>query len=141
MIHEGTWYWYGEHKTPVGDEARVGVHVYSSKDGINWTDRGVALAVSDDPLSDIRTGCIIERPKVIYNALTKKFVMYAHLERIGEKRYSGMSLVATADEYVARFIIVMPIDPMQECGRSMFVLINKSQLQTCRHYARLPFRK
>ena len=103
MIHEGTWYWYGEHKTPVGDEARVGVHVYSSEDGINWTDCGVALAVSDDPLSDIRAGCIIERPKVIYNALTKKFVMYAHLERIGEKRYSGMSLVATADDACGPF--------------------------------------
>lgn len=97
LIHEGVWYWYGEHKTPVGDEAKVGVHVYVSDDGLTWRDGGVALAVSDDPLSDIRTGCIIERPKVIFCPKTQQFVMYAHLQRIGEKRYSGMSLVATAN--------------------------------------------
>ena len=97
MMYDDTWYWYGEHKSAIGDEARVGVHVYSSSDGLTWTDRGIALTVSDDPLSDIRGGCIIERPKVIYCPHNQTFVMYAHLERVGEKRYSGMSLVATAD--------------------------------------------
>ena len=77
-----TYYWFGEHKIEgeLGNLAMVGVHAYSSKDLYNWRDEGVALSVSDEPKSDIVRGCSIERPKVIYNALTKKFVMWFHLE-------------------------------------------------------------
>ena len=36
-----------------------------------------------DPKSDITKGCILERPKVIYNRKTAKFVMWFHLETEG----------------------------------------------------------
>jgi len=73
IFHKGTYYWFGEHKIEgeAGNVAHVGVHCYSSKDLYNWTDRGVALSVSNDSLSPIVKGCIIERPKVIYNKKTK----------------------------------------------------------------------
>ena len=73
IFHEGSYYWFGEHKAAgrAGNRAQVGVHVYSSKDLTNWKDEGIALEVSDDPQSDIAKGSIIERPKVIYNAKTK----------------------------------------------------------------------
>ena len=83
LFHEGTYYWFGEHKTEgrAGNAAYVGVHVYSSADLTHWDDRGIALPVIEDeedlPLS---AGCIIERPKVIYNAKTGKFVMWFHHE-------------------------------------------------------------
>src|SRR5476651_994727 len=34
LFHDGTYYWFGEHKLDglAGDVAQVGVHVYSSKD-------------------------------------------------------------------------------------------------------------
>ena len=51
----GLWYWYGEHKTAgkAGNVANVGVHVYSSPNLLEWTDRGIALPVEPDEASDI----------------------------------------------------------------------------------------
>ena len=71
------YYWFGEHKTEGkrGNQAWVGVHCYSSENLYNWKDEGVAFAVSKNPESPVTAGCIIERPKVIYNPKTKKFVM------------------------------------------------------------------
>src|SRR3954463_13386302 len=85
LLHEGVYYWFGEHKVEgdAGNYAPVGVHVYSSRDLGNWRDGGVALTVSDDPKSEIAKGCIIERPKVIDNAKTKTFVMWFHLDLKG----------------------------------------------------------
>ncbi|MDF7825366.1 glycoside hydrolase family 43 protein [Pontiellaceae bacterium B12227] len=102
LFHEGTYYWFGEHKIEgaAGNRAQVGVHVYASKDLCKWTDRGVALSVDDDPDSEITKGCILERPKVVYNAKTGKFVMWFHLEHLGAKPqpYStARSAVAVAD--------------------------------------------
>lgn len=68
----------------VGNLANVGVHCYSSKDLYNWTDQGIALSVVEDALGhDIAKGCILERPKVIYNPVTKKYVMWFHLKLKG----------------------------------------------------------
>jgi hypothetical protein len=80
LFHQGTYYWFGEHKIrgKAGNKAHVGVRCYSSTDLYNWNDRGITLKVSDDPNSDIVKGCILERPKVIYNTATKKFVMWFH---------------------------------------------------------------
>jgi beta-xylosidase len=99
LFHGGTYFWFGEHKIEgeAGNAAQVGVHVYSSTDLYRWKDAGVALAVEDDPRSPIARGCILERPKVIFNAQTGKFVMWFHLEpkNVG---YSGaLSGVAVAD--------------------------------------------
>lgn len=85
LYQHGMYYWFGEHKIAgkAGNRAMVGVHCYSSKDLYNWKDEGIALAVSDDTTSDIAKGCILERPKVIYNSKTKTFVMWFHLELRG----------------------------------------------------------
>src|ERR1700735_4223864 len=73
LHHEGIYYWFGEHKIEgeAGNVAHVGVHVYSSFDLYDWKDEGIALAISDDPQSLTTRGCILERPKVIFNARTK----------------------------------------------------------------------
>jgi beta-xylosidase len=100
LFHAGTYYWFGEHKIEgeAGNAAHVGVHVYSSRDLYNWKDEGIALPISDDPKSDITRGCILERPKVIFNPRTKKFVMWFHLEP-KDAGYSGsLSGVAVADK-------------------------------------------
>lgn len=78
-----TYYWFGEHKTDTTSCAMIGVTCYSSKDLSNWTYRGVALSVSNEKGNDIERGCIIERPKVIYNAKTHQYVMWFHLELKG----------------------------------------------------------
>ena len=55
LFDRGVYWWYGEHKVygRAGNKAHVGVHVYSSADLVNWDDRGIALAVSENPQSDI----------------------------------------------------------------------------------------
>ena len=71
LLHDGVYYWFGEHKVDgdAGNYAQSGVHVYSSRDLVNWRDGGIALPVSDDPKSEIAKGCIIERPKVNHPVL------------------------------------------------------------------------
>ena len=99
LLHEGLYYWFGEHKIAgsAGNRAHVGVHVYASKDLYNWSDRGIALKAEDDPKSEITKGCVLERPKVIFNRKTGKFVMWFHLEHKGQGYSSARSAVAIAD--------------------------------------------
>ena len=80
LYHNNKYYWFGEHKGENSNSALVGVTCYSSDDLYNWKNESVALAVSDDTTSLIARGSVIERPKVIYNESTGKFVMYFHLE-------------------------------------------------------------
>jgi hypothetical protein len=72
LYHEGVYYWFGESR----DRGTRGVSCYSSKDLYNWKDEGLALDVAQaDPASVAARGNAIERPKAIYNAKTRKFVM------------------------------------------------------------------
>ena len=84
LFHEGKYYWYGENRPARGFTTEVGVEVYSSSDLMNWEDEGVALAVSEEAGHDIERGCIMERPKVVRNPKTGKFVMWFHLELKGK---------------------------------------------------------
>lgn len=99
LFHDGVYYWFGEHKIQGrrGNSAQVGVHCYSSGDLYNWKDEGVALAVSEDRESEIVRSCVIERPKVIYNEKTKKFVMWFHLERRGQGYRAARTGLAVSD--------------------------------------------
>ena len=98
LYHRGTYYWFGEHKAENTSNAMVGVTCYSSKNLTDWKNEGVALAVSDEQGSDIEKGCILERPKVIYNAKTRKFVMWFHLELKGLGYRAARAGVAVADK-------------------------------------------
>ena len=101
MLQQGdTYYWFGEHKTEGegGNVAQVGVHCYSSKDLYNWKDEGVALSVvKDDPTHSIAEGCILERPKVIYNKKNNNYVMWFHLELKGKGYAAARAGVAVSD--------------------------------------------
>jgi hypothetical protein len=114
LFHDGKYYWFGEHKIEgdKGNQAWVGVHCYSSKNLSDWTDEGVALeVVKNDTLSDITEGCILERPKVIYNPKTKKFVMWFHLELKGMGYEAARSGVAVSDKVTGPFEFVRSFRP------------------------------
>ncbi len=113
LFHGDRYYWFGEHKVAgaAGNRAQVGVHVYSSTDLYNWKDEGVALQVSDDADSDIVKGCIIERPKVIYNAKTDKFVMWFHLELKGQGYDAARSGIAISDTVTGPYTFVRSLRP------------------------------
>ena len=113
LVHAGLYYWFGEHKVAgtAGNVAMVGVSCYSSRDLYDWDNAGTALTVVDDPASDIVRGCVIERPKVIYNAKTKKFVMWFHLE-LKEQGYKAARVgVAVADKPAGPYRYVRSFRP------------------------------
>lgn len=97
LCHEGTYYWFGEHRPAEGFSTRVGVNCFSSSDLCHWKYEGVALSVSGEEGDDIEVGCIMERPKVIYNARTKQFVMWFHLELKGRGYEAARAAVAVSD--------------------------------------------
>ena len=106
LYDKGTYYWYGEHKVEgdAGNRAQVGVHCYSSRDLYNWKDEGIALKVVEgDNSHPIAKGCILERPKVVYNKKTKKYVMWFHLELRGKGYGSAYAGVATATKPTGPF--------------------------------------
>ena len=74
-----TWYWFGEDKTlntnGTGNFHAVGC--YASKDLVTWEHRNSVVTTSTDPVLN-NVNLIIERPKVLYNASTKMYVMWAH---------------------------------------------------------------
>src|SRR6185312_14899031 len=93
LFHEGVYYWYGEAKTgrtflPDCNKSwggtRVditGVSCYSSTNLYDWKNEGLALrAVTNAPENDLDSSKVLERPKVIYNATTKEFVMWMHID-------------------------------------------------------------
>lgn len=113
LLHENTYYWFGEHKVEGdrGNRAQVGVHCYSSKDLYNWQDEGIALKVSDDENSPIVKDCVIERPKVIYNQNTGKFVLWFHLELKGQGYDAAKTGVAIADSPTGPYTFIKAVNP------------------------------
>lgn len=111
IYYNKKYYWFGEHKIEgkKGNSAQVGVHCYSSADLYNWKDEGIALKVSNDNTSEIAKGCILERPKVIYNVKTKKFVMWFHLEHKGKGYATARSAVAISDIITGPYTFVKSI--------------------------------
>lgn len=114
LYFKGKYFWYGEHKIEgmQGNKAQVGVHVYSSGDLYNWKDEEIALKVEDEQSgSDIAKGCILERPKVIYNEKTSKFVMWFHLELKDAGYDAARSGVAVSDHPEGPFTFIRSFRP------------------------------
>ena len=113
LAHGGKYYLYGEHKVygKFGNRAHVGVHMYSSADLATWKDEGVVLGVENDQASDIADGCVIERPKIVYNAKTGKFVMYFHLERRGRGYSDARVGIAVADGATGPYKFIRSLNP------------------------------
>lgn len=56
--------------------------LFPSRDLIHWKYEGTALKPTiGDTLSEIDTGRVTERPKVIFNEKTKKFAMWMHIDK------------------------------------------------------------
>lgn len=112
LFHEGTYYWYGEIKQgktylPKANASWggtrvdvVGVSCYSSSDLLHWKNRGNVLPAV--PGGDLDPKNVLERPKCIYNAKTKKFVLWFHSDSLD---YAAARCgVATADTPTGPFI-------------------------------------
>ena len=102
LVHEGWYYWYGEHRggelRDIGGRKRraaVGISCYCSPDLLAWENLGVVLPAVDDPTHDLYVGSVIERPKVVFNTDTEKFIMWLHVDSPDYK--AARAGVAVAD--------------------------------------------
>ncbi len=114
LYDKGRYYMFGEHKIagPGGNAAQVGVHCYSSKDLYNWKDEGIAFAVDPDGSgSEVEKGCVLERPKVVYNKQTGKYVMWFHLELKGKGYEAARTAVAVSDKATGPYKYVRSYRP------------------------------
>lgn len=113
LLHNGTYYWFGESRLPrqEKDRSKYGVGCYSSKDLLNWKNEGLALRVISDTVSLLQPGCVIERPKVIYNRKTGKFVMWFHHELKGKGYAAAMTGVAISDNITGPYTYIRSLRP------------------------------
>ena len=131
LYKQGFYYWYGEHKFPGSSEqkgaADGGMHCYRSKDLINWQDFGVVLPVDkDNPSSDIAYGCIFQRPKVVFNQRTKKYVAYFKLFLKGAGYAVCHTGVGTADSPTGPFTYQGKFLAASEAGTGDFALYQEA---------------
>lgn len=101
--YEGRYYWYGENRPEQGGTTDAGISAYSSTDLKTWQNEGVVLSVSEEEGSDIERGCIMERPKVVYNEKTGTFVMLFHLELKGRGYEAARVAFAVSDSPIGPF--------------------------------------
>lgn len=113
LYFNSTYYWFGEYRLTRSekDKSRYGVGCYSSKDLLNWKNIGLVLRVSNDTSSLLIPGCIIERPKVIYNKKTGKFVMWFHHELKGQGYKAALTGVAVSDNITGPYRYIRSIRP------------------------------
>jgi hypothetical protein len=74
----GAWYWFGEDRSRNNNAGKRYVACYSTSDLKNWHFCHQVVQLADP--EHLGAGWVLERPKVFYNAATRKFVMYAHLD-------------------------------------------------------------
>lgn len=157
LYDRGTYYWYGENKeseTYRVDEITewecwrtdvVGISCYSSTDLINWKNEGMVLkAVSDNPLHDLHISKVAERPKVIYNELTKKYVMWMHID--GQYYNYAAVGIAISDDPTGPFVYLRSFRPNSWDSRDMTIfkdddgkayLFYSSEMNKTMHFTRL----
>jgi hypothetical protein len=106
LVHSNVYYWYGEDRTP---GIRSAVSCYSSTNLYDWKREGVALWQTNLPrYYDSPT--FVERPKVIFNPRTKKFVMWMHAEQAGY--HYACAGIATSDTPAGPFVFLKTIRPV-----------------------------
>ena len=102
-----TFYWYGENKertTPTNGIWHWGVRGYASNDLYNWRDLGTIIPPgTDDESHPLHPAQLMDRPHIIFNETTGKFVCWVKvMHRNGEQRSS----VLTADEIAGPWELV-----------------------------------
>lgn len=115
LLHNGVYYWFGEYRgQDLAPDHRT-VSCYSSTDLVHWTFKGLPFDVTT--LDDLGERFILERPKVFYNAKTRKFVMYMHAD---SRNYGAARVgVATADKPEGPYTFVKSFRPLGEQSRDI----------------------
>lgn len=116
LFDNGVYYWYGEDKNgpTLWPRLRVdiiGINCYSSRDLYNWKFEGnVFPAVKEDTLHDMHPSRVAERPKVLFNEKSGKYVMWLHNDN--EIYQDSRVVVAVADKPTGPFEFVRSFLPL-----------------------------
>jgi Glycosyl hydrolases family 43 len=82
-----TFYWYGENKEFTDGKSGIeswGIRFYSSQDLYNWTDLGALIPPDQtDPTSPLSPKVFPERPHILFNAATGRFVCWIKIRGRG----------------------------------------------------------
>lgn len=116
VYHEGVYYWFGEQRS--GNKSD-GISCYSSTDFYSWKRVGRAVTptgTKTDACEDIAQGRTLERPKVIYNDSTGKWVMWIHWEN-GEDYGEAKVAVCEADKVTGPYTLVSVTRPNDHDSR------------------------
>jgi len=116
MIKVGDfYYWFGEDRSQGLDNSKRYVACYSSQDLAHWTFRNRVLQQAGP--GDLGRGFVLERPKVFYNARTKKFVMYMHID---DARYTLARVgVAVSDNVDGDYRFLRSFRPLGQESRDI----------------------
>ena len=114
----GTFYWYGENKEKTVPNSGIwhdGVNLYSSSDLCSWKYEGRILVPSEDELHPLHPSRIMDRPHILYNDRTKKFVMWVKFAGTKEDKndWSCQFMgVAQADVITGPFELIRSFHPL-----------------------------
>lgn len=104
MYIDGTYYWYGENKEITDGKTNIwhwGVRCYSSTDLYNWEDRGIIIPPEpDDPTSSLHPESCMDRPHIIYNKRTGKYVCWL---KIMNKDQTQTETILTANHILGPY--------------------------------------
>lgn len=120
---EDTYYLYGENKEKTYADSGYwhnGMNCYSSKDLLNWKYEGVILKPHEDPSSPLHHTKMCDRPHILYNKKTKKFVMW--IKVMGDEPIDGENsdfdahnrqfmCIATSDSITGEFEFLKKVYP------------------------------
>jgi hypothetical protein len=104
LVVGNTCFWYGEDRTP---GRRTSVSAYSSTNLYDWKHEGVVLTNGAAPVP------VVERPKVIFNPRTGKYVMWMHLEQRGGYHYARAG-IALSDKPTGPFVFKEAMRPITD---------------------------
>lgn len=101
---DGVYYWYGENKEKTDGKNGIwhwGVRCYASRDLYNWEDKGLIIPPEpDDEDSSLHPSACMDRPHIIYNQKTKKYVCWL---KIMNKDGTQSETVLTADHILGPY--------------------------------------
>lgn len=106
IFHAGSYYWYGENKEFTDGVSNIwtyGIRCYCSKDLYNWEDCGLIIPPNlEDESSPLHPTAYLDRPHILYNRYTKKFVCWLKVMcKDGRQR----STILTADDILGPYTI------------------------------------
>ncbi|KAE8154278.1 glycosyl hydrolase [Aspergillus avenaceus] len=110
---DSTYYWIGENK--LDGSAFQSINCYSSDNLVEWSFVGELLSLQDS--GDLGPNRVVERPKVIYNEATSKYVLWLHIDdsSYGEAKTG----VATSSSICGEYEYIDSFRPLGYQSRDM----------------------